>query len=134
MKEPRGIRNCNPLNIERNNIRWQGMMPNSGDKRFCRFIQPRYGWRAAFIILMKAYKERGWDTVEKVIEHWAPSCENDTEAYIQVVCRRTYFSRTKHLEGEDYKRLAIAMAYHENGKYYADEIDQGYQMAQELLK
>ncbi len=44
------------------------------------------GWRAAFVILTKTYYHKcRLFTIRKVIKRWAPSNENDTEAYIKKV-------------------------------------------------
>ena len=34
---PRGIRNCNPLNIRRSKDQWKGLLPEQNDKSFYQF-------------------------------------------------------------------------------------------------
>lgn len=74
----------NPFNIrydKSNN--WKGQEGHT--KGFCNFISLDYGLRAGFIILRNyVYKKDLW-TVQKVIERYAPSSENNTSAYISFV-------------------------------------------------
>ena len=44
----RGLRNNNPLNIRRNNTKWQGLSATQTDKSFFQFKTMAYGYRAAF--------------------------------------------------------------------------------------
>ena len=114
LRTPRGYRNNNPLNIRRNEIRWQGMV-DGDDKEFCTFVSPVYGWRAALIILMRTYRKRGWNTIQEIIAHWAPDNENDTAAYTRNMVRLTGIPPDRVLNMADYKPLAKAMARFENG-------------------
>lgn len=87
MSVPRGIRNNNPGNIERNSIRWKGMAPDqSGDKRFIIFVRPEWGIRAIARILLGDWRE-GQNTIASLISEWAPEEENDTKAYIKAVAK-----------------------------------------------
>lgn len=45
---PRGIRNCNPLNIRRSAAKWKGLCAQQNDASFCQFESMEWGWRAAF--------------------------------------------------------------------------------------
>jgi len=90
---PRGIRNHNPGNIERDGTRWQGMAPVQGDARFVVFSEAKWGLRAIARILI-TYQDRRRagdgsriDTVRKFISRWAPPAENDTDAYARMVAR-----------------------------------------------
>lgn len=84
--KPRGIRNNNPGNLERNDTKWQGMAEDqSGDARFIVFKSPQYGIRALARTLLTYQNSHKLNTVSKIIKRWAPSGENDTEAYIQAV-------------------------------------------------
>ena len=53
--EPRGIRNCNPLNIIRSKSKWLGMRREQTDKKFVQFKEMKYGWRAALVLLTRTY-------------------------------------------------------------------------------
>ncbi len=83
---PRNIRNNNPLNIRRSKDKWQGLAAKQSDSSFFKFESMEMGWRAAFVILTKTYYHKyRLFTIRKIISRWAPSVENDTEAYIKRV-------------------------------------------------
>lgn len=84
---PRGIRNNNPLNIERNASRWKGMRRVQTDKRFVQFETMEWGIRAAFIILRTYYRKYGCRTLRDYISRWCPEAEmgNNTSQYINYV-------------------------------------------------
>jgi hypothetical protein len=86
---PRGIRNTNPLNIERNKTRWKGLRKEQTDARFAQFETMEYGIRAAFRTLQTYYDKHGCRTIRQFISRWCPPTEkgNDTEQYISHVCR-----------------------------------------------
>ena len=89
MTTVRGIRNNNPLNIEHNpHNEWRGLDDPPTDGRFCRFMEPQWGIRAAILILRK-YNQRGISSLRGLISTWAPSHENNVETYLGVVCRET---------------------------------------------
>ena len=110
----RGLRNKNPLNIEKGSI-WVGLVKDGQDKRFCEFERFYYGYRAAFNILLGAYRKRGWNTISEIIEHWAPASENQTTAYIKSVYQFTEIPVDKVLCRFDYIAVVMAMAKVECG-------------------
>lgn len=77
---PRGIRNNNPGNIVANEIKWRGQRSRCSDPRFVCFTSPRYGIRAMALILYSYHHSHSIDSIEGVIERWAPPEENPTEA------------------------------------------------------
>lgn len=81
----RGIRNNNPLNIRIGN-KWKGLKYPNTDGAFDQFISVYWGYRAAFIILRNYIKKYKCNTIAKIIARWAPTNENNTEAYIKTVC------------------------------------------------
>ena len=91
MRMPRGIRNSNPGNIERNATRWQGMAAQQSDARFITFSAPEWGIRAIARTLITYQDKRRArdgsriDSVREIIERWAPPSENDTAAYSRAV-------------------------------------------------
>ena len=91
MKQPRGIRNNNPLNIRRNNTVWQGMKPIVTDHSFVEFKSMAWGYRAAWRILFNYFyrfvSEKKPFNVTTIIHRWAPPCVNDTQSYIGTVLR-----------------------------------------------
>lgn len=105
----RGVRNCNPLNIERG-TKWKGLRPEQTDKRFCQFVSMQYGWRAGLVILRNYIKgnnaaRKPFDTIEKIINRWAPPTENNTSSYIKYVCEDVGIDMRTRIKWED--RAAI---------------------------
>ena len=118
---PRGIRNHNPLNIRRSKDQWKGLAEAQTDRAFCQFKSLEYGWRAAFYLLTRTYyhKYRLY-TIRTIIRRWAPSSENNTEAYIANVSRLTGISPDEPLgipsdQSARWMMLGAAMAIQENG-------------------
>lgn len=86
----RGLRNNNPGNIRYNpHVRWQGEVPVAAkqDRSFAEFTNIEYGYRALLKLLKNYRTLQGLRTIEEMISRWAPPSENDTEAYINAVCR-----------------------------------------------
>lgn len=133
MSTPRGIRNCNPLNIERNNTKWQGLRPLQTDKRFCQFISMEYGYRAAFKTLITYARRYNLHTIGEWITRWAPPTENDTATYIRVVCERTGLDADAYIRVCDKEKMTAvvaAMVYMENGiEAVMEEVISGFEMA-----
>jgi hypothetical protein len=124
MVTPRGIRNNNPGNIRHSGSQWQGMAAQQTDTAFVQFVSPEYGIRALAKLLANYYTRDGLNTVRQIISKYAPSNENNTDAYAQAVARAlgvtpdTVISVPQHLAA-----LVEAIIQHENGQ-------QPYQMAQ----
>lgn len=120
-RQPRGIRNNNPGNIEfnpRNN--WRGQLPHDVkmEPRFARFDTPYNGIRALARLLLNYRKLHGLRTVEGLISRWAPSNENDTKAYAHAVARQMGVSiqQPLYLDQDTLERLVTAVIRHENGQ------------------
>lgn len=126
---PRGIRNNNPLNIELG-ANWQGMAPDQTDGRFVQFIDPRFGYRAAAKILA-SYARRGVVTLRGIVATWAPSHENNVEAYVDSVSARSGIDPLQVVGPQLYPALFEAMTWHENGQqpYSLALIEEGVQLA-----
>jgi len=124
----RGIRNNNPGNIVRTNDVWQGESPDqSGDDRFVVFTAPEWGIRAMVRILRRYYSS-GLTTVSQIISQWAPSTENDTQAYIDAVANQMGVSPDGVLSFDNALPLLVsAIITHENGQqpYDISIIDKG---------
>lgn len=86
MAETRGIRNNNPFNIKRGSSRWLGKVPHQdcSDDLFEQFTDIDYGLRAG-IILLRNYIRQGDNTYRKIITRFAPSCENNVDAYLHYI-------------------------------------------------
>ncbi len=90
---PRAARNNNPGNLE-GGAHWDGLMPLDGltgiqtHERFAVFKEAKWGFRA-LVTLLKNYKMlHGADTVQKIIDRFAPPNENNTTAYVRFVSER----------------------------------------------
>ena len=132
MLTPRGIRNNNPGNIRHSGSQWQGMAAQQTDPAFVQFVAPEYGIRALAKLLINYATRDGLNTVRQIISKYAPSNENDTDAYAQAVARAlgvnpdTVISVPQHLNA-----LVEAIIQHENGQqpYQLAEITTGVSMA-----
>lgn len=128
----RGIRNNNPLNIRHNrNNRWQGVYEKQTDPEFVRFASMQFGIRAGFVII-RNYLKGGHKDVASIVSRWAPSSENNTEAYIRHVCEMSGLSPFQELHFEDKDTMVAlvdAMIRVECGKPVdRNIIIQGYRM------
>ena len=124
MATPRGIRNNNPLNIRIGNT-WLGEVPNPTDSDFEQFVSVRYGLRAAFYILRRYIRRYRRNTPAKIIRAWAPANENNTQRYIEVVCKRSLIAPDEVIDYADKKtmvRLVKAMAFVECGVQLDDDV------------
>ena len=122
VKLPRGLRNNNPLNIRLGDD-WLGLQKLSVDKEFCVFATMPYGYRAAFKVLRNYYDLNNCKTLRRIITRWAPPSENDSDAYLRAVMKKTgirdadsvlpnpCFIQNKGL----WKDIILAMAEVENG-------------------
>lgn len=90
---PRSRRNNNPGNL-RIGQPWQGLMPREqmtpeqkAEKDFCVFIDAAHGFRALAMLLQTYQTKYGLDTPAKIITRFAPSSENNTQAYINAFAK-----------------------------------------------
>lgn len=125
----RGIRNNNPSNIDyRPANNWKGQLPydKSIEPRFCRFSAPEYGIRAIIALLRNYQSKYALKTIRGLISRWAPSNENNTNAYVSGVSKALGVDPDASVSLV-YKDTAISLAkaiiYHENGcQPYSDAI------------
>lgn len=120
----RGIRNNNPGNIRVSKDQWEGMTGDDG--AFVTFDSPESGVRALGKNLL-SYGRQGYDSIEKIINRWAPPNENDTQAYIDSVVAATGIPATQSLDLSDpdtLSSLAQAISLHETGSRYDPEVYQ----------
>jgi hypothetical protein len=126
---PRGIRNNNPGNIRLGKTRWQGQKPVQADTDFIEFETPLMGLRALMRLLLTYNARYGLDTVESIINRYAPPHENATDHYIHGVSRRLGVTRKQRLKLTDEKtlaHLAAAIVRHENGAAPKNRPDDWY--------
>lgn len=120
----RGIRNNNPGNIRVSKDQWEGMTGDDG--AFVIFDSPESGVRALGKNLL-SYGRQGYDSIEKIINRWAPPNENDTQAYINSVVAATGIPATQSLDlsnPDTLSSLAQAISFHETGSRYNPEVYQ----------
>ncbi|EAW5858786.1 structural protein [Salmonella enterica] len=120
MNTPRGIRNNNPGNIRWGDD-WKGLVPKSQrtDKDFCQFITPEYGIRAMIVILRNYQRKHGLNTITGIINRWAPTNENNTQACIDSVAKATGTAPDQFVRTDDSRfmmKLLQAIIRHENGE------------------
>ena len=115
---PRGIRNNNPGNLRKSSSAWQGKIANGTDPAFEQFQTFAYGTRA-MIKLLKNYIGDGYNTLDKIINRWAPAADNNNPgAYISSVAFNGGLIPTQVLTAnkETLRKLTIPMADVENGR------------------
>jgi hypothetical protein len=115
---PRGIRNNNPGNIRIGASRWEGQRPVQADPDFVEFDDPVSGLRALMRVLMTYRLKYGLDTVESLINRFAPPKENATDNYIYIVSRALGVKRKDAIDVLSkpvLAALAAAIARQENG-------------------
>lgn len=118
----RGYRNNNPGNIrltfnsDGSKRFWKGEIEGT-DKAFKTFKSMAYGYRAIFALL-KEYIGKGYNTIEKIISRYAPSIENNTNAYISTVVKRSGVPKDAKIAASDLvtlTKLVSAISFVENG-------------------
>lgn len=124
----RGIRNNNPCNIRISNSKWQGKDVPSKDADFETFQTPVMGIRAAARLLL-GYQEQGLDTIQKIVNKWAPANENNSIAYANFVAEHCGVTPDEAYEldnADNMRKFLRAMIGEENGvsfmSYYSDKV------------
>ena len=113
---PLGIRNNNPGNLR----------PVGKETGFQKFESMEDGIVAAAKNL-QGYVRKGYDTVEKIINRWAPPKENDTGSYVKSVAAKIGVSAGDKLNLKDpraMKELLKAIFAVENGAKHAKRISE----------
>ena len=116
--KPRGLRNCNPGNIRLSADEWQGLREEQTDGDFFQFQSMAWGYRALIRTLQNYRRKHNCWTIRDFITRWAPSCENNTLAYIKSVCNYLGVPSVYVPDIDDKDTmcaLAAAMSRHENG-------------------
>ena len=123
--------NHNPTNIIKSNYNWEGKTStpkeiiNAGrSARFEAFENDYFGLRAALVNLKNGYFAKGYNTISKIINKWAPPTENNTTAYINYVSTVTGIDKDKVLTYNDKNTLYLlikAIAKRDGG-FNGDEL------------
>jgi hypothetical protein len=132
--KPRNVKNNNPLNIKES-ADWKGESALNIDTTFEEFKSPEYGFRAAYIILLQ-YLERGDNTIDSILNKWAPSGteeNNHTNAYIDYVAEKTQLSKSEYVSPAMLPELMLYMSVFEGSKgaFTIEQAKQGAAMAQQ---
>ncbi len=140
--QTRGVRNNNPGNIDRSpNNKWQGRMPRErmtaaqrDEKRFEVFSTAAWGIRAMAVLLITYFDRHGCNTVEKIIDRWAPPVENNTRAYINAVADAIGVKPGEFINLHEFRRmhpLVVAIIAHENAgyRYPPEVVEEGLRLA-----
>lgn len=117
MSPTRGIHNNNPGNLELNPAnKWDGMSRIQNDGRFVQFIAMPYGLRALLKTLM-TYHKKGFNTVAKIINRWAPNHENPTNDYVRFVAAHAGLDPDAVIDpdSDELVRVAKGIVRFENG-------------------
>ena len=128
----RGIRNNNPGNIRHSAIKWQGMSDTQTDSAFVQFISPEYGIRALSKLLDTYSISYGLNTVQGIINRYAPSVENNTGSYVAAVAGALGVAPDQAIDVQARKYdLVRAIIKHENGlmPYGLAQINGGLNLA-----
>ena len=98
MKQARGLRNNNPLNIIKSEkINWQGEVKPSTDPNFAQFETLEYGLRAALKLLRTYYQKHGCRTIRQIVARWDPEGPKVIDAYVNTVCKHTGLTADQQL-------------------------------------
>ena len=105
----RGYKNNNPGNIRLNPlIKWEGEIKGT-DTSFVTFKNMTYGIRA-LMKLLSNYKKRGYNTIELILNRYAPANENNTSGYIQKVSTYTGIPKNQNLVLDQEQMIKLARA------------------------
>ena len=120
----KGYKNNNPGNIRltfdsngEKIIVYKGEIDGTSNS-FRTFSSMAYGYRAMFSLLTHYINSDGANTIRKIISRYAPSSENDTEAYINNVSSLTNHDPDEPIDLSDsnfMQQLVASMSFQENG-------------------
>ena len=110
----RAERNNNPGNIEDGAFARRQYGYVGGDGRFAKFSSAEAGFAAMENLLRgRGYAGGGRNTISKIIHKYAPSSENNVNAYVGAIERATGIGRNTPLSAAQIRAVSRAMARHE---------------------
>lgn len=134
---PRSVRNNNPGNIRISKADWQGKVGNDGE--FETFDSPEMGARAMAKLLTNYQSKYGLNTVNGIINRWAPASDNnDPKGYAAQVARNMGIDPNDEIDlrsnPEMLRNMMSYMINVEGGRgannYFTNDIiDNGIQLA-----
>ncbi len=107
--------------------RFIGELRPSRDKSFRTFVNMAYGYRAMHYLLRRYKNSYQLNTLEQMINRWAPPTENHTDAYIDFVAKRSGIGRDQIVDVSNMTvmcRIVEAMAKMENGNKYEPDMNE----------
>lgn len=113
----RGYNNFNPGNIRRSDVVYKGECQSS-DYSFKQFTSMAYGFRALFVLLHTYAVRYHLNTLQSMLNRYAPPVENDTTSYVAFVSGRTRIADISTIDTLNAKQMipiATAIARMENG-------------------
>lgn len=133
MSDQIGIRQNNPGNLELGQ-NWKGLAEKLPGDRFCRFVSPLFGIRAMALLISNYSKRHGINTIRGMIERYAPGHENNVDAYVSSVSKRSGLPPDRPIDlsaAPTLAKIIPAMIHHENGlqPYPQDLIVEAIKMA-----
>ena len=130
---PLGIRNNNPGNLRPSNrYKWRGEI---GENRgFVVFDSDTHGLRAMARNLRNQTRLHGLDTLAGILRKYAPDNENDTQAYIEYVSKKSGFRPDERINLEFNSTLVtlmVPMIRMENGQqpYSTEKLIEAVELA-----
>lgn len=127
----RGLKNNNPGNLRHSNDKWQGEVKGS-DKAFKTFSSIEWGYRAMFKLLQNYQKLYGLNTLEDMINRYAPPVENHTDNYISAVEQSAKVRRNVPIDTKNKDvmiRVVSAMSRVENGvPAVLSDVEKGWEL------
>lgn len=128
----RGIRNNNPGNLRKNEVKWQGLADGQDDPAFFVFKDAVYGIRAIARTLITYQDRYGLSTIRVLLARYAPPSENDTLAYANSIAGRDEIDKPRDMHSYSDLRMVVAgIILHENGSqpYTPAQIDKALVLA-----
>jgi hypothetical protein len=125
----RAVRNANPGNLRHvAENAWRGLAdPAADDRGYCRFVEPKYGFRALISLLRLYGKRHGLKTIATIVPRFAPAADDNNEAaYIRDLEHLTEYDRRKAFNFDDateMQTLARGIAMHESGGWFFETAD-----------
>lgn len=122
--KPAGLRRNNLTNIRKTHINWDGEVEYNPEEDYEQFESPEHSIRATRKILNN-YVNNGYNTIDKIINRWAPSVENPTKNYVNFISNKMKISPNEVLNLKDENtlfNLTNNMVYFENGEYVDPKI------------
>lgn len=128
----RGLRNCNPGNIRRSSVRYDGEVIPSRDAEFKEFCSMAYGYRAIFVLLDTYRRRYRLTTIRQMLNRYAPPEENFTEGYVRFVANRSGLAADEPVDTcseRDMVPIVAAISEIENGvKPSMEELHEGWRL------